>query len=203
MPLVRTLWRWWWRPWRWPGACRPAAETPADLADQLRAQLKAQPQTRGLVPVEPHVTCPTRGLVIAPCTDIGTGGQVSPVTVVPDTDYQPMPDALAINIRITFDFDSAALRPAETPKLDALCEAMNAVDVETFQVIGHTDTRRHRGLQPSAFAAQRPSRSRAGGRQLRHRRGPSGSHWRRRGIPYDKSNPRRMPTAGSNSRPFT
>jgi len=85
----------------------------------------------------------TRGLVIAPGTDVGTPA------VVPDrVDTAPQPPAATyvaldkseqVNILIQFDFDSAALREDQKPKLVALCQAMRAVDVQLFRIVGHTD----------------------------------------------------------------
>jgi OOP family OmpA-OmpF porin len=44
-----------------------------------------------------------------------------------------------VNVRVTFDFDSAVLRTEEKPKLASLCEAMKDVDVAQFRIVGHTD----------------------------------------------------------------
>ena len=45
-----------------------------------------------------------------------------------------------INVQISFDFDSAALREDQKPKLATLCQVMKSVDVSVFQIIGHTDS---------------------------------------------------------------
>ncbi|MEM9428892.1 MAG: OmpA family protein [Pseudomonadota bacterium] len=44
-----------------------------------------------------------------------------------------------INVRVTFDLDSAALREEEKPRLEQLCRVMRSSDVEKFRVVGHTD----------------------------------------------------------------
>ena len=43
--------------------------------------------------------------------------------------------------KLSFDFDSAALRADQKPKLAGLCQAMKASnDVAVFQIVGHTDS---------------------------------------------------------------
>jgi len=44
-----------------------------------------------------------------------------------------------VNIQISFDFDSAALRTDQKPKLTTLCTVMQKVDVNLFRIVGHTD----------------------------------------------------------------
>lgn len=47
---------------------------------------------------------------------------------------------LQVNLRVRFGFDSAAINPAELPKLEQMCRVMKqATDVERFRIIGHTD----------------------------------------------------------------
>lgn len=58
----------------------------------------------------------------------------------PTTTYVPVENEAAVNIRIAFDLNSAALRPDQKAKLETLCQAMKAADVEVFQIIGHTDS---------------------------------------------------------------
>jgi outer membrane protein OmpA-like peptidoglycan-associated protein len=86
----------------------------------------------------------TRGLVIVPSgqsATAATGTSASAQTEVTTTQgYTAVDRADQVNIKINFDFDSAALREDEKPKLANLCEAMKAVDVAVFQIIGHTDS---------------------------------------------------------------
>lgn len=87
----------------------------------------------------------TRGLVIVPSdqteTETATTTTQQQTEVVATTqEYTAVDKADQINLKIGFDFDSAALRDNEKPKLDAMCEAMKAVDVAVFQIIGHTDS---------------------------------------------------------------
>lgn len=76
----------------------------------------------------------TRGLVIAPASQ-GPAAAESGAVV----EYAEVPQDEAINVRIVFDFDSAALRPDQKPRLASLCGAMKQVDVQVFRIVGHTD----------------------------------------------------------------
>jgi OmpA-OmpF porin, OOP family len=79
----------------------------------------------------------TRGLVIAPA------GQPEVEAEAPTTQvaYDGIPPEEQVNIHIAFDFDSAALREDQKPKLVALCNAMkSAEEVQLFRVLGHTDS---------------------------------------------------------------
>jgi len=103
----------------------------------------------------------TRGLVIAPTTpevagasDAATAGtSVVTATEAPSTttqtpaaasDASPTYVALApedqVNIQISFDFDSSALRADQKPKLATLCKVMQSIDVKVFRIVGHTDS---------------------------------------------------------------
>lgn len=84
----------------------------------------------------------TRGLVIVPSTTEETAEEdeiKTTVAAAPD-EYQPVPTEDQVNIQVRFDFASAALREDQRPKLSSLCEAMKNVDVNVFQIIGHTDS---------------------------------------------------------------
>ena len=88
----------------------------------------------------------TRGLVLVP-----SGGDTAPTTSNTETTvsapvaaegsssgYSAVEDAVFVNIR--FDFDSAALREDQKPQLATLCQVMKSIDVQLFQIIGHTDS---------------------------------------------------------------
>ncbi len=85
----------------------------------------------------------TRGLVLVP-----SGQQTEPqndqandsTQVAAAAQYQAVDKADQVNVQISFDFDSAALREDQKPKLDTLCNVMKSVDVAVFQIIGHTDS---------------------------------------------------------------
>ena len=89
----------------------------------------------------------TRGLVIVPsgqqpATESTT--ETASVATTPTTDdsaaYAAVDRADQVNIQVSFDFDSAALRDDQKAKLVTLCQVMQAVDVAVFQIIGHTDS---------------------------------------------------------------
>ena len=86
----------------------------------------------------------TRGLVLVP-SDQQSGAQSnetndSATQVAAADQYQAVDKADQVNVQISFDFDSAALREDQKPKLATLCQVMKSVDVSVFQIIGHTDS---------------------------------------------------------------
>ncbi|QDY70912.1 OmpA family protein [Qingshengfaniella alkalisoli] len=102
----------------------------------------------------------TRGLVIAPTdetTSVTTtaqdsNGQTTTVTTITPNDgsegsqpsvstYAALAPEEQVNIQISFDFDSAALREDQKPKLATLCSVMKDSDVSKFQIVGHTDSK--------------------------------------------------------------
>ena len=83
----------------------------------------------------------TRGLVLAP-----SGGQASTTTsqntnvdTSNATTYVEVAPEEQVNVQISFDFDSAALREDQKPKLVTLCQVVQSIDVQVFQIVGHTD----------------------------------------------------------------
>lgn len=84
----------------------------------------------------------TRGLVIVPSGQSGAAAtETASATATAVTPaYSAVDKADQVNIRISFDFDSAALRDDQKPKLDTLCQVMQGIDVSVFQIIGHTDS---------------------------------------------------------------
>ena len=88
----------------------------------------------------------TRGLVIVPSGQQPTAEsttETASVATTPkadDTTYAAVDRADQVNIQVSFDFDSAALRDDQKAKLVTLCQVMQAVDVAMFQIIGHTDS---------------------------------------------------------------
>ena len=79
----------------------------------------------------------TRGLTIAspPTTpiDSATAAVISKdvATIIPENEQ--------VNLNVSFDFDSAALRANEKPKLIQLCNALKMADVQKIRILGHTD----------------------------------------------------------------
>ena len=85
----------------------------------------------------------TRGLVIVPATGGATDSaatEEAAVTAAAADEYNQVAREDQVNIRISFDLDSASIRPDQKVKLEQLCAAMKAVDVSVFQIIGHTDS---------------------------------------------------------------
>ncbi len=84
----------------------------------------------------------TRGLVIVPSQQSESAATDTTDTTVAaaPAEYQPVAEEDQVNIQVSFDFASAALRDDQKPKLASLCQAMNSVDVNVFQIIGHTDS---------------------------------------------------------------
>jgi len=81
-----------------------------------------------------------RGLVIAPLEDAPAAAEGQAGTEVGTGEgLVEIPEASQVSISIVFDFDSAALRDDQKPRLAALCQAMNNVDVNVFRIVGHTD----------------------------------------------------------------
>lgn len=85
----------------------------------------------------------TRGLVLAPQggdTETATTEATEPVTEAATETYTELAPEMQINIQISFDFDSAALRADQKGRLSSMCQAMQASDIGKFKVIGHTDS---------------------------------------------------------------
>jgi OmpA-OmpF porin, OOP family len=80
-------------------------------------------------------------------TEVATVESVEETTVTTETVVKAsasatlvkMPEDLGVNIRIEFEFDSAALDDKQKPKLQKLCNVMKASDIKLFRIIGHTD----------------------------------------------------------------
>lgn len=81
----------------------------------------------------------TRGLSIAPVAKPTEEAAASADSGTAVTGIQVLPVEEQVNINIAFDFDSAALREDQKPKLVELCGAMKALEQETFRILGHTD----------------------------------------------------------------
>lgn len=82
-------------------------------------------------------------------TSPGTDTQTTIIaeTTATETEMVPQPvmfgqfaPELQVNVRIEFDFDSAALSAEQKPKLAQLCSVMKTSDIGLFRIVGHTDT---------------------------------------------------------------
>jgi len=110
-------------------------------ADEIKNAFNKQ-KTRGLVIVPQGQTAQeavanSTATTAATTETADTSTQVMATTV---EEYNAVKKADQVNVKVSFDFDSAALRADQKPKLAALCEAMKGVDVSVFQIIGHTDS---------------------------------------------------------------
>lgn len=82
----------------------------------------------------------TRGLVLAvPNSGSSTEDTVETVTPTAALDTNVIPKNEQVNLNVSFDFDSAALRNDQLPKLVELCSALKSADVQQVRILGHTD----------------------------------------------------------------
>lgn len=51
-----------------------------------------------------------------------------------------LPDELQVNVRISFDYDSATIKADQQPILDQMCRVITASDIKLFRIMGHTDS---------------------------------------------------------------
>lgn len=84
----------------------------------------------------------TRGLTIAPVTAPAgsTAPASTPAAATAVTNFAVVPKEDQVNINIRFDFDSAALREDQKPRLASLCNAVKKAGVERLRIVGHTDS---------------------------------------------------------------
>ncbi|MEP1329954.1 OmpA family protein [Pseudophaeobacter sp.] len=87
----------------------------------------------------------TRGLVIVPsaatvdATQDVASEETATIAAAAE-EYTPVARQSQINVQISFDFDSAALRPDQQSKLGNMCTSMKVMQDTVFQIIGHTDS---------------------------------------------------------------
>ncbi|MCI5109213.1 MAG: OmpA family protein [Marivita sp.] len=114
------------------GAAQHAAAQSSDgsamTAEEIKQAFEKQ-KTRGLVLVPSDNSAPA-----AAATDSST------TVTTAATTYNEVDRADQVNIKIKFDFDSATLRDDQKPQLATLCDVMKSVDVQLFQIVGHTDS---------------------------------------------------------------
>jgi outer membrane protein OmpA-like peptidoglycan-associated protein len=96
--------------------------------EEMTENFKKQ-KTRGLSIATPIATTPS-------ATEDTTS---STAAVVTEDVATIVPKEEQVNVNVSFDFDSAALRDDEKPKLVALCNALKAADVQKIRILGHTD----------------------------------------------------------------
>jgi len=106
------------------------------IAQDAGAEMTAEEITRAFEKQK------TRGLVLVPSGSAETPAANSSRTTVTATEtaYNEVDRSDQVNIKIRFDFDSASLREDQKPQLATLCQVMKSVDVQLFQIVGHTDS---------------------------------------------------------------
>ena len=104
------------------------AQTAAEQSvEEMTENFKKQ-KTRGLSIATPNVGATT-----------DTGATTTAATPTVDEIATAVPKEEQVNVNVSFDFDSAALRADQKPKLVALCSALKAADVQKIRILGHTD----------------------------------------------------------------
>lgn len=93
---------------------------------QARERAEAQPELGA-----------TRGLTLI---NNGQGGTGDAAQIV-DTGYSEVEPDNQVNLRIIFEFDSAAVAADQRPKLERMCNVMKRTDINIFRIIGHTDAK--------------------------------------------------------------
>lgn len=109
--------------------CAPAQaqSTTEQTVEQMAEKFKKQ-KTRGLVIATPNVNSDGSNATAEATTEAAVEQIASAV-----------PKEEQVNVNVSFDFDSAALRADQKPKLVQLCSALKAADVQKIRILGHTD----------------------------------------------------------------
>jgi len=116
-----------------------SAQSDTEMTSEEISNAFKKQKTRGLVIVPPSQQAGHSDTANADTANSNTGAPAA-ATSTAVTSYAAVEKADQVNIQISFDFDSAALRDDQKSKLAALCQAMKSVDVAVFQIIGHTDS---------------------------------------------------------------
>ena len=51
-----------------------------------------------------------------------------------------LPEELQVNVRISFDFDSAVIPADQMPVIEQMCRVITASEIKLFRIMGHTDS---------------------------------------------------------------
>ena len=78
---------------------------------------------------------------------------------------------LTLANEVSFDVDSATVKPSFRPSLAKVAEVLQRYDTQVT-IVGHTDFERRRQLQPAALGAPRPGRARRADQARRARPAP-------------------------------
>lgn len=69
---------------------------------------------------------------------VEVAGNDTPPSIDP-TQVGILPEELQVNVRISFDYDSAVIKADQQPVLDQMCRVMESSDIKLFRIMGHTD----------------------------------------------------------------
>ena len=161
------------------GSAAAQDQTVEEMTDNFAKQ-----KTRGL-----KITTPGAN---ADSATAATANTAQTAVVAPTTEEiaTAVPKEEQVRVNIVFDYDSAALREDQKPKLAGLCTALKAANVQKIRILGHTDA------SGSADYNERLSKLRAE-EVKRHLAGDCGfpeDRMETQGLgerfPYDASNPR-------------
>jgi len=111
-----------------------------DAMSQAFAKQKSRLKTRSIAgaATKPGAGQVVRGLVLAPTNAPGLPATAATASVKAQ-DFVMVPKDEQVNINISFDFDSAALREDQKQNLAALCTSVKTAGVERLRILGHTD----------------------------------------------------------------
>lgn len=123
------------------GQTRGLTLVTVDEAGQAPAVAAAAPDLAAPQPTE-------AGAQVAVTTPADQGqtalGSPAAITTADDApqpvSFGKLAPEMQVNVNIAFDFDSAALRADQKPRLGQLCNVMKASDIQLFRIVGHTDT---------------------------------------------------------------
>ena len=82
-------------------------------------------------------------------TSPDTGDSSAVLTEVADADAPPkvdptqvgiLPEELQVNVRISFDYDSATIKADQLAVVEQMCRVMKGSDIKLFRIMGHTDS---------------------------------------------------------------
>lgn len=99
--------------------------------EEMTKKFKKQ-KTRGLKIVNSPTPKPTDTTTETETAVVAAPTEQEIATAVPKEEQ--------VNVNVVFDHDSASLRPDQMPKLDGLCAALKAADVQKIRILGHTDS---------------------------------------------------------------
>lgn len=89
-----------------------------------------------VVTPRPETAASAGSTVPAATLELGTATETAAAEPI---QHWTLPRSEQVAYQVKFAFDSAALSPAEKPRLREVCAAVKAAGVQQFRIIGHTD----------------------------------------------------------------